>query len=156
MFYPIAIWVPFKLMREYNMKKTILAAIVIMLTSVALMTNVAMATPPTPTVTSVMDGSISVGTFVSAAPGQYQNQTSTGSLTGSTTITHAATAPVITSSIVGTASSVSSGTGVTYPSFSVNNIASSAVTQGIVTTTVSNFAIPVTSITPVNHNHNDD
>lgn len=115
----------------------------------------AMATPVTPSVVSVMDGAISVGTFVSAAPGQYQGQTSTGSLTGSTTVTNSLTAPVISSSIVGAVNSISTGTGVTYPSFSINNVASSAVAQGVLTTTVSNFAIPVTSITPVVHGNND-
>lgn len=115
----------------------------------------ALATPVAPSVVSVLDGAISVGTFVSAAPGQYQGQTSTGSLTGSTTVTNSLTAPVISSSIVGSVSSVSTGTGVTYPSFSINNVASSAVAQGVLTTTVSNFTIPVTSITPVVHGHDD-
>ena len=115
----------------------------------------ALATPVAPSVVSVLDGAISVGTFVSAAPSQYQGQTSSGSLTGSTTVTNSLTAPVISSSIVGSVSSVSTGTGVTYPSFSINNVASSAVAQGVLTTTVSNFAIPVTSITPVSHGHDD-
>lgn len=145
------------------MKKTILAAIVIMLTSVALMTNVANATPPAPVVTSVvstMNGQIDVGTAVYAAPNQAQTQTSTGSLSGYTTVSQGAIinnvsqAPVITSAITGTAASVTSGTGFTLPSFSVaNNPAVSAISQGSISTSITNFSIPVTTITPVNHSN---
>jgi hypothetical protein len=121
------------------MKKIILAAM--------LVSGSALAAPIPATVTSVLNGTIDVGTFVSAAPGQHQTQTSTGSITGTTTVNHA----TISSSIVGAASSVSSGTGVTYSSFLVNGLPSSAVTQGIVSTTIANHVIPVTTV--ISHGH---
>lgn len=122
-------------------------------------------TPPTPVVNvvSTMNGQIDVGTAVYAAPNQAQTQTSTGSLSGFTTVSqgaiinNVAQAPVITSSITGTASSVTSGTGFTLPSFNVaNNPAVSAISQGTISTSVTNFSIPVTSITPVTPHHHDD
>ena len=111
------------------------------------------ATPVTTTtaVTSVMNGSIDVGTFVSAAPNQFQNQTSIGSLTGSTIVSGTSAVPVITSSITGAASSVSSGTGLTHSSFVVNNSPASAVVQGIVSTTISSYPLVTTTITPSHH-----
>lgn len=119
------------------MKKLTLLALVISF-------NVS-ATPVTSTVTSVLNGSIDVGTFVSVAPNQYQNQTSIGSLTGSTVISGTSAAPVITSSISGAASSVSSGTGLTHSSFTVNGSPASAVAQGIVSTTIINHPLITTS-----------
>jgi opacity protein-like surface antigen len=143
------------------MKKLTLVAIVAMLSSSAMATP----TPPTPitNVVSTMNGQIDVGTAVYAAPNQAQTQTSTGSLSGFTTVSpgaiinNVAQTPVITSSITGTASSVTSGTGFTLPSFNVaNNPAVSAISQGTISTSVTNFSIPVTSITPVTpHNHDD-
>lgn len=141
------------------MKKLTLVAIVAMLSTSAMATP----TPPVPVVNvvSTMNGQIDVGTAVYAAPNQAQTQTSTGSLSGFTTVSqgaiinNVAQAPVITSSITGTASSVTSGTGFTLPSFNVaNNPAVSAISQGAISTSVTNFSIPVTSITPVTpHNH---
>jgi len=143
------------------MKKLTLVAIV------TLLSTSVMATPPAPTpitnVVSTMNGQIDVGTAVYAAPNQAQTQTSTGSLSGFTTVSqgsvinNVAQAPVITSSITGTASSVTSGTGFTLPSFNVlNNPSVSAISQGTISTSVTNFAIPVTSITPVTPHHHDD
>lgn len=140
------------------MKKLTLVAIV------AMMSSSAMATTPTPivNVVSTMNGQIDVGTAVYAAPNQAQTQTSTGSLSGFTTVSqgaiinNVAQAPVITSSITGNASSVSSGTGFTLPSFNVaNNPAVSAISQGTISTSVTNFSIPITSITPVTPHNND-
>jgi hypothetical protein len=119
------------------------------------------ATPPqsTPTVTvtpitgisSVMNGTIGVGTNVVASVGQSQTQTSIGSLAGSAIIANATTAPSLTTSIVGTASSVSTGTGYTLPSYlvteGVNSVGVSAVTSGAVTSTLTNVVIPTTTIT---------
>jgi hypothetical protein len=143
------------------MKKLTLVAIVAMLSTSAIATP----TPPVPVVNvvSTMNGQIDVGTAVYAAPNQAQTQTSTGSLSGFTTVSqgaiinNVAQAPVITSSITGTASSVTSGTGFTLPSFNVaNNPSVSAISQGTISTSVTNFSIPVTSITPVTpHNHDD-
>ena len=109
----------------------------------------ATATPVTTTaVTSVMNGSIDVGTFVSAAPNQHQTQTSTGSLTGSTVIGGTSAIPVITSSVSGAASSVSSGTGLTHTSFVVNGAPASAVVQGSVNATIVNYPLITTTIVP--------
>ena len=90
------------------------------------------------TVTSALNGTIDVGTFVSAAPNQHQTQTSTGSLTGRTVLSGTSFAPVVTSSVTGAVSSVSSGTGATFSSFVVNGLPSSAVVQGSVSTTIVN------------------
>lgn len=132
------------------MKKLVLLALVVSFQATA--------TQPTPavtTVTSVMNGSIDVGTFVSAAPNQYQTQTSIGSLTGSTVISGTTAVPVITSSITGAASSVSSGTGITHPSFIVNGSPASAVVQGVVNTTLTNYPLVTTTIVPDHHDHDD-
>ena len=143
------------------MKKLTLVAIVTLLSTSVMATP----TPPAPitNVVSTMNGQIDVGTAVYAAPNQAQTQTSTGSLSGYTTVSqgsvinNVAQAPVITSSITGTASSVTSGTGFTLPSFNVlNNPAVSAISQGTISTSVTNFSIPVTSITPVTPHHHDD
>lgn len=112
----------------------------------------AAATPVTTTaVTSVMNGSIDVGTFVTAAPNQYQTQTSTGSLTGSTVISGTSAVPVITSSVSGAVSSISSGTGITYSSFVVNGAPVSAVVQGSVNSTITNYPLVTSVIAPVTH-----
>ena len=113
----------------------------------------AMADQTPPSVVSVMNGAIDVGTFVSAAPNQSITQTSIGSLTGSTTVTGV---PVITSTIVGFASSSSSGTGAVYPSFTVNSLPSSAVVQGAIRTTITNYDLPISTIGPVHHDNHDD
>lgn len=138
------------------MKKIIFAVIISAISASVL------ATPPTPvtSVVSTMNGQIDVGTAVYAAPNQYQTQTSTGSLTGYTSVTpgtivnNVTQTPTITSSITGSVSSVTSGTGYTLPSFNVvNNPSVSAISQGSISTAITNYNIPVTSITP--HNHDD-
>jgi hypothetical protein len=109
--------------------------------------GVAFAIPVTP-VTSVLNGTIDVGTFVSAEHGQYETQTSIGTVSGSSVITNVSSTPVISSTIVGTASSVASGTGIVFPSFNVNGYSSSAIVQGNIHTTIVDYPIPVTTITP--------
>ena len=118
------------------MKKLIILALVLSFNASA--TNV----------TSVMNGTIDVGTFVSAAPNQHQTQTSTGSLTGRTVLSGASFTPVVTSSVTGAVSSVSSGTGLTHSSFVVNGSPASAVVQGIVSTTITNYPLITSVISP--------
>ena len=110
------------------------------------------ASATTTTVTSVMNGTIDVGTFVSAAPSQHQTQTSTGSLTGRTVLSGTSFAPVVTSSVTGAVSSVSAGTGATYSSFIVNGLPSSAVVQGSVSTTIINQPlVNAHTVLPIHH-----
>lgn len=111
---------------------------------------------PTVGVTSVMTGTIGVGTSIAAGIGQSQTQTSIGSLTGSAVIANPTTTPSLTSSIVGTASSVTSGTGYSSPSFLLtqgsSTVGVSAVTSGAVTSTLTGIVIPTTTIS-VPHNN---
>ena len=138
------------------MKNVTLVAIVAMLVSGSVMADSNHSTPAAPTVVSVMNGAIDVGTFVSAAPGQWVSQTSVGSLSGSTSVTGTTAVPIITSSIVGYANSAVTGTGSVYPSFTVNYLGSSAVVQGSIATTVTNHPLPVTTIAPSNNNNNNN
>lgn len=106
----------------------------------------------TSNVNSIMNGSIDVGTFVSAAPSQHQTQTSTGSLTGRTVLSGTSFAPVVTSSVTGAVSSVSAGTGATFSSFVVNGLPSSAVVQGSVATTIVNQPlVNAHTVLPIHH-----
>ena len=115
-------------------------------------------TPPTiapSTVTSVMSGTISVGTMVSAAPAQSISQTSIGTLTGASTVASMSTTPVVSATIVGTANSVSSGTGYVSPSWSVTDYVGTAhnvsvMSSGSVITTLSNVIVPVTVVNQSN------
>ena len=118
----------------------------------------AFATTPTiapSTVTSVMSGTISVGTMVSAAPAQSISQTSIGTLTGTSTVASMSTTPVVSATIVGTANSISAGTGYVSPSWSVTDYTGtahnvSAMSSGSVVTTLSNVIVPVTVVNQSN------
>ena len=103
------------------------------------------------TITSVMNGTISVGTMVSAAPAQTISQTSIGTLTGASTVANLSTTPVVSASIIGTASSTSTGTGYVSPSWSVTDYSGtahnvSAMSSGSVVTTLANVIVPVTVV----------
>ena len=103
------------------------------------------------TITSVMNGTISVGTMVSAAPAQTISQTSIGTLTGASTVSSLATTPVVSASIIGTATSSSIGTGYVSPSWSVTDYTGtahnvSAMSSGSVVTTLANVIVPVTVV----------
>jgi len=103
------------------------------------------------TITSVMNGTISVGTMVSAAPAQTISQTSIGTLTGASTVSSLSTTPVVSASIIGTASSTSTGTGYVSPSWSVTDYSGtahnvSAMSSGSVVTTLANVIVPVTVV----------
>lgn len=121
---------------------------------------VASATPPTPAanITSVMNGAVMVGTNVSAGVGQSQVQTSTATLTGSSSLTVVNSIPTIANSITGTASSVATGNGYTSPSWNIidSNGATqgvSAVSSGTVITTLTDYPLVTSTITP--HNDHD-
>lgn len=143
----------YRLLRENEMKRLLVLV-------VTLFTPFAFATTPSvapSTVTSVMNGTISVGTMVSAAPAQTISQTSIGTLTGASTIANQSTTPVVSASIIGTASSVSTGTGYVSPSWSVTDYAGvahnvSAMSSGSVVTTLANVIVPVTVV----NQHNND
>jgi len=103
------------------------------------------------TITSVMNGTISVGTMVSAAPAQTISQTSIGTLTGASTVANLSSTPVVSASIIGTASSTSTGTGYVSPSWSVTDYSGtahnvSAMSSGSVVTTLANVIVPVTVV----------
>lgn len=103
------------------------------------------------TITSVMNGTISVGTMVSAAPAQTISQTSIGTLTGASTVSSLSTTPVVSASIIGTATSSSVGTGYVSPSWSVTDYTGtahnvSAMSSGSVVTTLANVIVPVTVV----------
>jgi hypothetical protein len=116
------------------------------------------ASPSTPspslapsTITSVMNGTISVGTMVSAAPAQTISQTSIGTLTGASTVASLSSTPVVSASIIGTASSTSTGTGYVSPSWNVVDYSGtahnvSAMSSGSVVTTLTNVIVPVTVV----------
>ena len=109
---------------------------------------------PVTGISSVMTGTIGVGTNVVAGINQYQTQTTTGSLTGSASISNVTITPTLTSSIVGTVNSVSTGTGFTLPSYLVTDnsttLGVSAIASGTVTSTLTNVVIPTTTITTSN------
>ena len=125
----------------------------ILILIMALFATSAFATAPAPviapaTITSVMNGTISVGTMVSAAPAQSITQTSIGTLTGASSVSNLATSPVISASIVGTASSTVTGNGYVSPTWSIVDYSGtqqnvSAMSSGTVVTTVSNLIVPV-------------
>jgi len=117
------------------------------------------ATPVTTNITSVMNGSVMVGTNVSAGVGQSQAQTSTATLTGSSTLSVINAVPTVANSITGTASSVATGNGYTSPSWNI--VDSNGVTQGVsaistgsVVTTIVDY--PITPSTIVSNGHDHD
>jgi len=141
------------------MKTSILAIAV-----ASLVSGAAFATQPVPTVTTVLNGSIDVGTYIGAAPGQHETQISVGSVTSYTTVSQgrqsygersgsSIVAPVITSSITGNASSKPSGNGFVLPSWTVAGHPASAIVGVAAHTTITNFPIPVTVITSGNGGH---
>jgi len=116
------------------------------------------ATPVTTNITSVMNGSVMVGTNVSAGVGQSQAQTSTATLTGSSTLSVVNSVPTVANSITGTASSVATGNGYTSPSWNI--VDSNGVTQGVsaistgsVVTTIVDYPITTSTIVPNGHDH---
>ena len=138
------------------MKKLTIAVAILALTSAA-----AFATPApealtiTPItlngVSSVLNGQIAAGTSVYAGVGQTQAQTTIGSLTASSTVANLALAPAFTTNIIGNISSVTSGTGFAMPTFQAVNpsgatVGVSGIAVGAVVTTITNFAIPLTTI----------
>ena len=107
------------------------------------------------TITSLMNGSISVGTAVSAAPSQSITQTSVGTLTGTSTVANLATAPSVAATVVGAASSTVVGTGNVSPTWVVTDYNGalhnvSAITSGTVVTTLNNVIVPVTVVSSGN------
>ena len=124
----------------------------------SLLSTSVFATPVT-NITSVMNGSVMVGTNVSAGVGQSQAQTSTATLTGSSTLSVVNAVPTVANSITGTASSVATGNGYTSPSWNI--VDSNGVTQGVsaistgsVVTTIVDYPITTSTITPNNgHDH---
>lgn len=134
------------------MKKLTLPASFILLNVVAI---VASATPPAPiaNITSVMNGTVMVGTNVSAGVGQTQAQTSTATLTGSSALSVINSVPTIANTITGTASSVATGNGYVSPTWSVvdvNGVAQgvSAISSGTVVTTLTDYPLVTSTITP--------
>ena len=125
----------------------------------SLLSTSVFATPVTTNITSVMNGSVMVGTNVSAGVGQSQAQTSTATLTGSSTLSVVNSVPTVANSITGTASSVATGNGYTSPSWNIidSNGATqgvSAISTGSVVTTIVDFPITTSTITPNNgHDH---
>jgi len=118
-------------------------------------TSIASATPPTPVtnITSVMNGSVMVGTNVSASIGQTQAQTSTATLTGSSSLSLAGSAPTVANSITGTASSVATGNGYVAPTWNVIDTHGvtqgvSAISTGTVVTTIVDYPIATSTIIP--------
>jgi hypothetical protein len=117
------------------------------------------ATPPTPiaNITSVMNGTVMVGTNVSASVGQTQAQTSTATLTGSSSLSVVNPVPTVANSITGTASSVATGTGYVAPTWNVVDTHGvtqgvSAISTGTVVTTIVDYPIVSSTITP-SHDH---
>ncbi len=114
------------------------------------------------TVSSVLNGTIQVGTYLTAVPGQYGSQTSVGSVTGFTTVNpgssayegHAAINPLVTTSITGATSSTNSGTG-TFGTAWINP-AYNAFVGANITTTITNFTIPVSTLVIGNGGHSQD
>lgn len=134
------------------MKKLTIPASFILLNVVAI---VASATPPAPiaNITSVMNGTVMVGTNVSAGVGQTQAQTSTATLTGSSALSVINSVPTIANTITGTASSVATGNGYVSPTWSVvdvNGVAQgvSAISSGTVVTTLTDYPLVTSTITP--------
>lgn len=137
------------------MKKLTIPASFILLNVVAI---VASATPPAPiaNITSVMNGTVMVGTNVSAGVGQTQAQTSTATLTGSSALSVINSVPTIANTITGTASSVATGNGYVSPTWSVvdvNGVAQgvSAISSGTVVTTLTDYPLVTSTITPHDH-----
>ena len=125
----------------------------------SLLSTSAFATPPTPVtnITSVMNGSVMVGTNVSASVGQTQAQTSTATLTGSSSLSLAGSVPTVANSITGTASSVATGNGYVAPTWNVVDVHGvtqgvSAISTGTVVTTIVDYPITTSTITP-SHDH---
>ena len=103
-------------------------------------------TPNTNTISSTMNGAVYVGTTVAASIGQEVWQTSTGTLTGNSNISTLNNVPTISSSITGTASSISGGTGIVLPSFTITDINGnvqgvSAISTGTISTIVTDFPL---------------
>jgi hypothetical protein len=140
------------------MKKILTIAALILVSASAMATQSA----PTPTVTTVLNGTIDVGTYIGAAPGQYQTQTSVGSVSANTTVNPGTSnygnesrsfgdhqqvvTPVITSSITGVAKSTEHGSGWVLPSFQVGQLTASSIVNVNAHTVITNFPIPVTTI----------
>jgi len=119
---------------------------------------VASATPPTPAanITSVMNGAVMVGTNVSAGVGQSQVQTSTATLTGSSSLTVVNSIPTIANSITGTAASTATGNGYVSPTWNIVDVHGttqgvSAISTGTVVTTLTDYPIVTSTITPHDH-----
>ena len=138
------------------MKKLIIVAAILALTSAA---SFATPAPEALTITpitlngvsTILNGQIAAGTSVYAGVGQTQTQTTISSLTASSSVANVAISPAFTTSIIGNTSSVTSGTGFAAPTFSVVNPAGatvgvSGIAVGAVVTTITNFAIPLTTI----------
>jgi hypothetical protein len=127
----------------------------------SLLSTSVFATPPTPVtnITSVMNGTVMVGTNVSASVGQTQAQTSTATLTGSSALSVVNSVPTVANSITGTASSVATGTGYVAPTWNVVDTHGvtqgvSAISTGTVVTTIVDYPITTSTITPNNgHDH---
>lgn len=141
------------------MKKLIIVAAILALSSALSFASPAPPTPEALTITpitlngvsSVLNGQIAAGTSVYAGVGQTQTQTTISSLTASSSVANVAISPAFTTSIVGNVSSVTSGTGFAAPTFSVVNPAGatvgvSGIAVGAAVTTITNFAIPLTTI----------
>lgn len=138
------------------MKKLTIPASFIVLNVVAL---AAFATPPTPiaNITSVMNGTVMVGTNVSASIGQVESQTSTASLTGASTLSVVNSVPTIANTVTGTAASTATGTGYATPTWNIVDIHGvtqgvSAVSSGTVITTLTDYPLVTSTITP-HHDH---
>jgi hypothetical protein len=124
-----------------------------------LLTSTAFATQPAPVanVASVMNGTVMVGTNVSAGVGQAQSQISTASLTGSSTLSLSGSVPTIANSITGTAASTATGNGYVSPTWNIVDSHGatqgvSAISTGTVVTTVVDYPIATSTITP-GHDH---
>ena len=139
------------------MKKLTIPTSFIVLNVVAL---VASATPPAPiaNITSVMNGTVMVGTNVSASIGQVESQISTASLTGASTLSVVNSVPTIANTITGTAASTAIGTGYATPTWNIVDVhgvtqSVSAVSSGTVITTLTDYPLVTSTITP--HNDHD-
>jgi len=125
----------------------------------SLLSTSVFATPPTPVtnITSVMNGTVMVGTNVSASVGQTQTQTSTATLTGSSALSVVNSVPTVANSITGTASSVATGNGYVAPTWNVIDTQGvtqgvSAISTGTVVTTIVDYPIVSSTIAP-RHDH---
>lgn len=139
------------------MKKLTIPASFILLNVVAF--NVS-ATPPPPApianITSVMNGTVMVGTNVSASIGQVESQTSTASLTGASTLSVVNSVPTIANTVTGTAASTATGTGYATPTWNIVDVHGvtqgvSAISSGTVVTTLTDYPLVTSTITPHDH-----